>query len=87
MKPPRDRELMINFGTKVKRLRNLKGLTQTELSELTGISRFTLLKYEKIEEAPPAMETIISLCRALEVSADYLLGLKDLTTKERKDLL
>ena len=35
------------------------------------------MKYEKLTEAPPSMETIISLCKALEISADYLLGLKD----------
>ena len=74
---PRDRELVINFGKKVKRLRKLKGLTQIDLCNITGINRYTLMKYEKLTEAPPSMETIISLCQALEISADYLLGLKD----------
>ena len=73
----RDRQLVINFGKKVKRLRKLKGLTQKDLCDITGINRYTLIKYEKLDEAPPSMETIISLCKALEISADYLLGLKD----------
>ena len=75
---PRDRQLVINFGKKVKRLRKLKGLTQRDLCDITGINRYTLMKYEKLTEAPPSMETIISLCKALEISADYLLGLKDI---------
>ena len=75
---PRDRDLIINFGKKVKRFRKLKGLTQQDLCDITGINRYTLIKYEKYDEAPPSMETIISLCKALEISADYLLGLKDI---------
>ena len=74
----RDAQLLINFGKKIKRLRSLKGLTQAELCQLSGVNRYTLMKYEQMLEAPPSMETIIRLCQALEVSSDYLLGLKEI---------
>ena len=52
-----------------------KGLKQIELAELIHITRQGYSLYERGERRPD-LETMIALAQALEVSTDYLLGLK-----------
>lgn len=60
-------------------LRAERGLTRAELAQKTGIALASLGFYERGEREPGA-ENIEKMCQALDVSADYLLGLSD--TKE-----
>ena len=52
-----------------------KGLTQTELGNKIGASQRAMSRYETVAELPPA-HVIVKLAKALQVSADDLLGLK-----------
>ena len=57
-------------------LRAEQGLTRADLAKKTGIALASLGFYERGEREPGA-ENIEKMCRALNVSADYLLGLTD----------
>lgn len=67
---------MFNFGEHLKELRISKNLTQKQLATLIGSTERGIQRYES-GERKPNFDAIISLCQALEISADYLLGLTD----------
>lgn len=51
--------------------------TQKEIAEQCGIHPSCLTQYKK-GESEPTLKTLFDLCKALNVSADYLLGLSDI---------
>ena len=51
--------------------------TQKEIANALGITESNLTNWKKGENAP-SLETFYRLCVLLEVSADYLLGIKEL---------
>ena len=67
---------MQNYGNRLRAARNAKHLTQTELAEKLGI---TQKSYQRMESGNHdlKMSTIYQLCRVLDISADWLLGLKN----------
>lgn len=64
------------YGKIIKELRIEKNLTQKALAQALNTSQKTISKYEK-EQLDLGTETVIAVCRFFDVSADYLLGLKD----------
>lgn len=54
--------------------RKSKGLTQAQAADLVGIRQQSYHLYESGKQDPKS-EVLASLCKALGVSADYLLGL------------
>ena len=52
------------------------GLTQKELAERIGVNPSTISKYMRIDKYP-AIDTLAKLCKALDISADYILGITD----------
>lgn len=54
--------------------RKAKGLTQAEVAALVGIRQQSYYLYESGKQDPKS-EVLADLCRALDVSPDYLLGL------------
>ncbi len=50
--------------------------TQKEIAKAIGVSPQTVSKYMK-ENIFPALDTLSRLCIFLDVSADYILGIKD----------
>ena len=50
------------------------GITQKELAKKIGVSAHTVSKYMKADVFP-ALDTFAKLCSALDVSANYVLGL------------
>ena len=63
---------MINL----KKIRKQKQFTQTQIGELINVSKGQICNIEKgISQI--SSEQIIKLCKALNCSADYLLGLID----------
>jgi transcriptional regulator with XRE-family HTH domain len=62
------------FGDRLRRFRKAKGLTQTELGDLVGISQRLVTYYETQGGNPPA-DVLARLSEALDVSTDVLLGL------------
>lgn len=50
--------------------------SQTEIAKAIGVAKQCVSDY-KHGKTVPSIETLYLLCRYLEVSADYLLGLSD----------
>ncbi len=50
--------------------------TQKDIAKAIGISAQTVSKYMK-EDIFPALDTLAKLCAFLDVSADYILGIKE----------
>lgn len=62
-----------------KKLRNLrieKGVTQKQVAQAIGITKSAYANYEQ-GNREPSNQILKSLCQYFNVSADYLLGLKD----------
>ena len=67
----------MKFNERLKKLREEKGLTQVQLSELTGISARMIQKYES-GNARPRLDAAEKIAKALNVTADQLLGNGDM---------
>ena len=61
----------MTFSDKIKRSREVAGLTQEELANLVGVSRRTITAYE-CTNAVARRSTVIKLAKALKVSVRYL---------------
>ncbi|MGD9007261.1 MAG: helix-turn-helix transcriptional regulator [Desulfobacteraceae bacterium] len=64
-----------DFGKRLAKFRKASGLTQEQLGELVGVSKRVIAYYEGETKYPPA-HLIAPLSKALNVSADELLGIK-----------
>lgn len=64
---------MNTIGSKIKKLRLEKDLTQEELAVKAGIPYATLIKIENDSVKNPTINTLQKLAQALEVSVDELL--------------
>ena len=64
------------INERIKELRKAQGLTQVQLAEKCGFTQGAITDWEMGKKQPSA-EAIIALCKALDISADYLLGLSD----------
>jgi len=60
---------------RLKEIRESKNISQSELSRRTSVSQQQISNYEK--NSNMREDDIRKICKALEVSADYLLGLID----------
>lgn len=67
-------------------LRTSKGLQQKELAELVGISASQISRIETGESKNITADTIAKLARALNVSADYILGLTTVSVPKSYDI-
>lgn len=67
----------MEFGDKLKQLREEKGVNRENIAELLSISYSSIAKYE-INERFPDKESLIKLSRFFNVSIDYLLGVTDI---------
>lgn len=63
----------MTLGERLKKLRESKGLSQSQLAEEVSITKQAISKYEK-DMLSPAAPTLAALADALECSTDYLLG-------------
>jgi len=64
---------MNTIGSKIKKLRLEKDMTQEELAVKAGIPYATLIKIEGDTVKNPTINTLQKLAQALEVSVDELL--------------
>lgn len=67
---------MLNFGERLKRARERKGLTQAQVMQLINVSDKSLSRYETNASAPDP-DTIQELILLYDVSSDYLFGLTE----------
>lgn len=64
--------IIITVGERIRSLRKQKKLTQPQLAELINKKISTISSYEH-GVFDPSIPTIFELCKAFDVSADYLL--------------
>lgn len=64
------------FGERVKQTLKETGWTQKRLAECLQVQTSTLCEWLNDHNEPP-MQTIVDIACALEVSTDFLLGLKE----------
>ena len=62
-----------DLGARVRTVRRQKTLTQEQLAEQVGISASFLGHIERGTRIA-SIDTLVALCNALDVTADYLLG-------------
>ncbi len=60
-----------------KELRQHLGLTQNEIADKLGIKQSAWARLESGGVPDPRCSTIVHICKTLNVSADWLLGLTD----------
>lgn len=70
------KDINIILGERVRIRRNMIKLTREKLAEMVNVSPRFLADVES-GKVGVSMETLKSLCSALQVSSDYLLGIKD----------
>ena len=67
----------MKLGDKIKELRKLKNLSQTTLGKILGTTQDTISLWE-LNKSLPDIEMLKKLCVEFDVSADYMLGLKEI---------
>ena len=65
--------VLVPFGARVREFRKARGMTQSELSEVTGINRITISKIERGRE-DIGIVRLTRLAASLEVALADLLG-------------
>lgn len=76
-----DKERRKRFGQRIKIMRDLRGLTQTQLAAQLGITPQAVAAFER-GKAEPSLKSLIGLSRALEVTTDWLLDAEPPTEKK-----
>ena len=75
------------IGSRIKKYREIRGLTQVQLSKMLGISNSRVSNWEQGINRPDA-DIIADICRVLNVSPSELLGVHlssdELTEHERR---
>jgi transcriptional regulator with XRE-family HTH domain len=69
----------VEFGEILKATRTEKGLSQTRLGALVGLSKAVISKYENAVSYPP-YNVLIRFANVFKVSTDYLLGVEKTKT-------
>ena len=64
------------LGKRVRFARRMLDITQKELAKKTGVSA-ALIGHVERGTRIPSVETVYRICKALGLSADYLLGLDE----------
>jgi len=67
---------MNEFAKRLKFIRKQLGITRKELGKITGIDPSLISRYERGERTP-TIDNLSIIAKALNISADYLLGLTD----------
>lgn len=75
LEPPMKERTLKGFGKRLTEIRQSRGMTQAELGKAVGVSNRVIAYYEQDDAQPPGA-MLVDLARALRVSTDQLLGLK-----------
>lgn len=54
----------------------LRGYTQPQIAEMIGVALRTYQCYEQGTRNPP-LDLLVIICKTLDVTSDYLLGISD----------
>lgn len=77
----------MTVGDRIRKQRELVGLSQTELAEKVKISKQTLYKYEMNVITNIPSDKIEEISKHLDVSPAYLMGWEDNLTNDNADLI
>ena len=66
----------LNFGERIRNLREDRDLTQSELGSQVNMTQ-RKISYIERGKYEPSIDDIVSFCKFFDVSSDYLLGLND----------
>lgn len=66
----------LNFKERFNEVLKYGAVSQTVLAEKINVSKQCVSDY-KSGKSVPSIETLYAICKVLDVSADYLLGLTD----------
>lgn len=72
--PKRLKELITIFSEKLREIMELRDMTATDLSRITGLSKATLSKWMNSKGKDPKLSTIKKIAEALHVSPEYFFG-------------
>lgn len=72
---------MQTLQTKLKELREEKRLTQKQISEILGMKQQTYQKIESGTASDIKISTLYHICKTLNVSANWLIGLEEEKTQ------
>ena len=75
----------VEFGAVLKAIRKEKGLSQSQLGSMIGVSKAGISKYENAQSYP-GYDVLLKLASTLKVSTDYLLGVEKKKTVNIDDL-
>ena len=67
---------MVDFGLKLKELRQNAGLTQKQLADRLWLSKATVSYYEQSLRYP-SPEVLVKLAEIFHVTTDYILGIEE----------
>lgn len=67
---------MVDFGNRLKELRQNAGLSQKQLADKLWITKAAVSYYE-LSERNPSPEILIKIAKVFHVTTDYLLGIED----------
>lgn len=67
-------ERLYSVGTRIKEIRESKGMTATDLANKVGVAKQTVWKWERDITKRPPLNTIQVVAEALDVSPQYLAG-------------
>lgn len=68
--------LSMSFGSRIKDLRKELNMSQSDFGKEIGVSGTTISQYES-DLRFPDQTILVSICKLLNVSSDFLLGLSD----------
>lgn len=75
------------FGQVLRELRRSKGISQRDLAGKVGVDFSYISKIENDRLPPPAADTIVKICHALEVSPDSLLAMSGKIPSEFREAI
>lgn len=67
----------MSFGLRLNIARCNRKFSVDELAYKSGVCRTTIYNLENGTQKKPNCETVVRICRVLDVSSDYLLGLEN----------
>jgi len=74
------------YNEKIQRVRDLKNITQKELAGFLGIKQQQYARYEKGVNIMP-VTYLPEICKYLDVSADYILGLSEVPEIQKEKVI
>ena len=75
----------MNFGKKLKALRNSQNLTQQQLANQIGVAK-SIISYYESGDRFPSYDVLVKISYIFHVSTDYLLGVERTRTLNVSDL-